>query len=130
MEKTSGVDLDTTVKMIMENEIGIVLLEAGEESLYSVLAEKTTYEDRQGMYGNGYYITYHLYPLMYKNKNMVMTQDLIKCRANAVQNVFTRWNELGYNKRHAKSPFNSKGFSEYLDSIGFTKADYMLLMVE
>lgn len=128
MEKASIIDLDSVVKKIIDNELGIVLLEADEKSLYDVLAKETSYEDRQGMYGDGYHITYHLYPIMYKKSNE--DTKLIRCRANAIHNIFTRWTECGYNKRHAKSPYSCKSFNKYLDGIEFLNADYMLLMVE
>lgn len=130
MEKASKIDLDTTVKKIMDNEMGIVLLEADEKSMYDILAGKTTYSDRQGMYGNGYHITYHLYPIMYINGSNYIDNNLVKARANAIHNIFVRWDELGYNKRHSKSPYGCKAFNKYLDEIGFLKADFMLLMVE
>ena len=130
MEKASKIDLDTTVKKIMYNEMGIVLLEADEKSMYDILAKKSTYNDRQGMYGNGYHIIYHLYPIMYINGSNYINNNLVKVRANAIHNIFVRWDELGYNKRHSNSPYGCKTFNKYLDEIEFLKADFLLLMVE
>lgn len=133
MEKSSKIDLDRAMKLLAENELGILLLEADAKSMYDILAEKSTYEDRQGMYGeiNGTtcHITYHLYPLYYK-KVPIPAQNLINSRVNAIQNVFCRWTAKGYNKHHAKSPYGCKAFNEYLDEIGYNNADYMLLLVE
>ena len=55
---------------MIDSELGFILLEADEKSIYDVLAEKTTWKDRTGMYGNGYHITYHLFPVFYKGYNM------------------------------------------------------------
>lgn len=128
MEKASIIDLDSAVKIIMNNELGILLLEADDKSLYDVLINQTSYEDRQGMYANGYHITYHLYPIMYKKSNE--NKNLTRCRANAIHNIFVRWTKCGYNKRNAKSPFGCKLFNKYLDEIEFLQADYMLMMVK
>lgn len=132
MKKVSILDLDSAVKCIMEQEMGILLLEADEKSMYDVLAEQTSFADRKGMYGNGSSITFHLYPLMYKKnrEDITIVTDLMRSRANAVSNIFKRWTSCGYNKHHAKEPFASKAFNKYLDGIEFNKADYMLLRVE
>jgi hypothetical protein len=128
MAKASMMDCDSIVKDIMENELGIVLLEADGNCLFDVLSEETSYKDRQGMFGNGCQITFHLYPLMYNRADV--ESDLIKCRADAICNIFGRWTSCGYNKHHAKNYFNCKDFNKYLDDIGFLKSDYMLLQVD
>lgn len=130
MDKASKITLDKTVKKMIDSELGFILLEADEKSIYDVLAEKTTWKDRAGMYGNGYHITYHLFPVLYSGKDMDIKSNLAESRMNAVQNIFMRWTEAGYNKRHAKKPFECKAFMKYLDEIEFMKADYMLLMVD
>lgn len=132
MKKVSKMDLETTVKKIVNNELGFLLLEADEKSMYEVPIEGATWKERMGMYGNGENITYHLFPLLYnvKEKNIDIKPDLVESRMNAVNNVFVRWTAAGYNKRHAKSPFGCKAFMKYLDEIEFMKADYMLLLVE
>ena len=61
---------------------------------------------------------------------MNIKSNLAESRMNAVQNIFIRWKEVSYNKRHAKKAFGCKAFMKYLDEIGFMKADYMLLMVD
>lgn len=108
MDKASKITLDKTVKKMIDSELGFILLEADEKSIYDVLAEKTTWKDRAGMYGNGYHITYHLFPVLYSGKDMDIKSNLAESRMNAVQNIFMRWTEAGYNKRHAKKPFGCK----------------------
>lgn len=130
MKKASMIDCDATVKALSENEMGILLLEADKRSPLDILAERTTWEDRQGIFGNGCNVTCHLFPLMYTNESIQLTQNLITARASAIHNIFERWDALGYNKKHSKSPFKSKAFSAYLDEIEFMKADYMWLEVE
>lgn len=76
-----------------------------------------------------------LEPQRPKRKNLqeytlLLIRITVETRMNAIQNLFLRWDTLGYNKRHAKSAFKSKEFGKYLDQIGFYQADYMLLMVD
>ncbi len=132
MKKSSNTNIDDIVKMLIENEMGIVLLERDRDnkSLFDILTKNSNYQEKLGLYGGGHHITYHLYPVMYNGKDEKITQDQVECRANALNNIFTRWSSLGYNKRHSKSSFNSKEFNKYLENINFLKADYMLLMVE
>ena len=49
MDKASKITLDKTVKKMIDSELGFILLEADEKSIYDVLAEKTTWKDRTGM---------------------------------------------------------------------------------
>ena len=129
MNKVSKINLDMAVKKIMASEMGVLLLESDEKSIFDLLAEKSTYKDRQGIFGNGFHITCHLYPLMYKKRDIKITQDLLNIRGSAIYNLFARWDALGHNKRHAKDPFKSNAFQKYLEQIEFLSADYMLLMV-
>ena len=130
MNRTSEIDIDTAAKKLMDNEMGILLLEADEKSYYDLMAEKGTYEDRIGICGGCQDITCQLFPLMYQNRIGSVIQNLSKSRGNAIYHIFNRWTDLGYNKRHAKDPFACEAFLQYLEQIGFTNADYMLLMVK
>jgi len=131
MYKTSEIDLDTTVKALLESELGFLLLQSDSTDIdmYSLLSERSSFEDRQGMFGNDTHVTYHLFPLMY-HKSYENECDYVKARANAIHNVFTRWTDLGYNKHHAKEPYSCKAFIKYIDKLEWNNADYMLLMVE
>lgn len=53
-------------------------------------------------------------------------------RKISLQNIVlsASWTDKGYNKRHAKDPFNCKAFVKYIEKLGWTNADYMLLLVE
>lgn len=127
MDKVSTLDLDSILNKIIDNELGIILLEADVKSIYGVLAKETSYKDRQGLFGSDCHITFHLFPIMYNsNEDTKWT----KCRGNAIDNIFARWTKCGYNKHHAKSPFGCKAFFKYLEKIEFLQADYMLMMVE
>ena len=133
MKKVSEFDCDSTVKNLMDSELGFLLLEADEKNVYDLLLEKElTWEKRIGMFGDGCHITYHLFLLLYNSeeKDINLKPWLVQSRANAVHNIFKRWTDAGYNKRHAKSPYGCKAFQKYLDEIEFMKADYMLLMVD
>lgn len=131
MYKTTELDLNMTVKALCENELGILLLQSdsADVDMYSLLADKCTFEDRQGMYGNDTHITYHLYNLMY-HKLHDNDCGYAVVRANAIHNVFARWTDKGYNKHHAKDAYACKPFIKYLDELNWHEADYMLLMVD
>lgn len=131
MYKTSEVDLDTTVKALLESKLGFLLLQSDsiDIDMYSLLSERSSCEDRQGMFGYDTHVTYHLFPLMY-HKSHENERDYVKARANAIYNVFARWTDMGYNKHHAKEPYSCKAFMKYIDELEWTNADYLLLMVE
>ena len=50
MYKTSELDLNMTVKALLENELGILLLQSdsADVDMYSLLADKCTFRNRQG----------------------------------------------------------------------------------
>lgn len=132
MEKASQISLDMIVKEITENEMGILLLEWDGVNLMDILIKQASYKDRIGIFGDGRNITCHIFPIMYKrypNIDDTLAHDIVDVRFNAVYNLFDRWNALGYNKHHAKSPFGCKAFIEYRKNIGFSEADYLLLLV-
>lgn len=131
MYKESEVNLDEIVKALLESELGFLLLQSDNDckNIYDVLSEKSTYEDRLGMFGYNTHITYHLFPLMYHKSNKTKS-SIIKARANALYNIFARWTDKGYNKRHAKDSFACKAFMKYMHELEWTDADYMLLLVE
>lgn len=131
MYKTSEVDLDRIVKELLESELGFLLLRSDNDckNMYDLLSEKSTYEDRLGMFGYNTHVTYHLFPLMYHKSNETES-NITKVRINALYNIFARWTDKGYNKRHAKDPFACKTFMKYMDGLEWTNADYMLLLVE
>ena len=102
MYKVSEVNADDVVKALLENELGFLLIQSDNDckNMYDVLLEKSTYEDRLGMFGYNTHITYCLFPLMYYKSNKAES-DIVKARANALYNIFARWTDKGYNKRHA-----------------------------
>lgn len=131
MYKVSELNLDDIVKVLLESELGFLLLQAYNEceNMYDVLLEKSAYDDRLGMFGCNTHVTYQLFPLMYHKSNKIES-SIIKARANALYNIFARWTDKGYNKRHAKNPFACKAFMKYMNELEWTNADYMLLLVE
>ena len=130
MYKTSE-DLDTIVKASLESEMGFVLLQSDStgRSIFDLLAEKSSYEERQVMFGANTDVIYHLFPLFYQ-KSHQNDCDYAKSRAVAIQNIFMRYTECGYNKHRAKNPYKCKPFMNYLETIEWSKADYMMLRVE
>lgn len=114
MYKVSEVNLDDVVKTLLESELGFLLIQSDNncKNMYDVLSEKSTYEDRLGMFGYNTHITYHLFPLMYHKSNETES-SIAKARANALHNIFAR-----------------KAFIKYIEELEWTNADYMLLLVE
>lgn len=131
MYKESEVNLDDIVKALLESELGFLLLQSDNDckNMYDLLSEKSTYEDRLRMFGYNTHVTYQLFPLIY-HKSHKNESDIVKARANALYNVFARWTEKGYNKHHAKNPFNCKDFIKYTKELEWTNADYMLLLIK
>ena len=105
MYKESEVNLDDIVKALLESDLGFLLLQSDNDykNMYDLLLEKSTYEDRLGMFGYNTHVTYQLFPLMY-HKSHKSESDIEKARANALYNIFVRWTDKGYNKHRAKSP--------------------------
>lgn len=127
MLQASKITLDEAVEALRANELGILLLHSDARSIFDIIAEKSTYKDRQGMCGVEHDITYHLFPVSYEaNKS---ASDIVQIRNEAIHNIFARWTALGCNKMHAKSPYNSILFMKYLDDIEFTHADFVLMRV-
>lgn len=131
MYKESEVNLDEIVKALLESEFGFLLLQSNNDckNMYDILSEKSTYEDRLGMFGYNTHVTYQLFPLMY-HKSHKNENDIAKARANALYHIFARWTNKGYNKHHAKDPFSCEAFIKYIEKLEWTNADYMLLLVE
>lgn len=131
MYKASEVNSDDIVKALLKSELGFLLLQSNNEckNMYDLLSEKSTYEDRLGVFGYNTHVTYRLFPLMYHKPNE-NESDISKARANALYNIFARWTDKGYNKHHAKSPFGCKAFIKYTEELEWTNADYMLLLIE
>ena len=73
MYKESEVNLDDIVKALLESELGFLLLQSDNncKNMYDVLSEKSTYEDRIGMFGYNTHITYHLFPLTYHTQFII-----------------------------------------------------------
>lgn len=129
MNLTSTTKLDQALKDLVKNEMGIVLLSAdGEnEEDYEKLSEKNHYTETLAGYAGKKLIGYRLYPLNYSHA--LPTPDMIEMRNDAIQNIFARWSHLGHNNSRARDPYTSKKFGDFLDSLQFTKADYLLMRI-
>ena len=131
VHNTSMLNLDQTVEKLLGSELGYLLLKTDGEDFYDILTKNTTYMDRQSMYGNDTHVTYHLFPLLYnKGGDIDLSRGITFARNAAVVNIFNRWTDAGFNRHHAKDPYNCKAFMKYLDENDFTSADYMLMLVQ
>lgn len=129
MHQTSDITFESIIQTLKKEELGFLLLQANQKSMYNILASIVTYKDRQSMFCPNEHIVYHLYPLCY-NKNMKTKDNLAQNRNDAIQTIFARWTNKGYNKHHAKNPYACKNFIKYLNKIKFTQADYMISLCE
>ena len=129
MKSTSTTNLNQALIDMVNSEIGIALLSAdgGNEQIYKKTSEKNHYTERIAGFAGKQLVAYQIYQLNYSCA--IPSADTIEMRNDAIQNIFCRWNALGYNQSHAKNPYNSKNFAEFLDSLEFTKSDYLLLRI-
>ena len=118
-----NVSANEIVKNLLDNEMGVVLV--SESGFLNILASHTTFEDRQVMCGDETSVTYRLFPLLYSGHSEP-TPNLVHSRQKAIFTLFYRWDSLGYNKRHAKDPFNSKAFFSFLEEMDYYGAEYLL----
>lgn len=119
------------ISELTKSELGFVLIQSdtSTDNVFDILADKASYKDRQGLYGNEMHIAYHLFPLMYQ-KNHNNSSYQIEARVAALKNVFSRWTLAGYNKHKAKDPFSCKAFIRYTNDLDWNCADYLLLLVD
>ena len=61
-----------------------------------------------------------------KHKEFQLTQGLLRTRQEASASVFSQWNYWGYNRYHAKAPYNKK-FMEFLEDFNYFEADYVVV---
>ncbi|MCR0531857.1 hypothetical protein MKC55_21140 [[Clostridium] innocuum] len=138
MQKESELNVDTAINKLLNSELGFLLIEKDieNEDIYDVLNKTGIVSDWTQKFvltNNYYHIGFHFFPLLYskiENTDILPSQSLATTRFMAIKNLFFRWTEAGYNKSHAKDPFKSKSFMEYIKKLEFTDADYMLLLVE
>lgn len=72
-----------------------------------------------------------IYPLLYLSdpvKRSWITQlTLTQRRAAAIQLVFERWQQAGFDKHGTKNPYASKTFMEFLTNMGWHQSDYLIV---
>lgn len=130
MYKVTEMNNDEIMWQLIRSELGFILLGEDGADAFSVLAKKWNMERQTTYKWQQISDNVLLFPILYKQDPQPHDfSDLIETRAIAIKTVFARWTAAGYNTRHAKSPFNSKAFSKYLDDIGYREADYLLLLV-
>lgn len=123
----SYIDPVSIVNDIKESKLGAVL---SKTNVFIETMVRNGYDKRIGVWGkdNKEYVTIVIWPLLY-NETELPKDGLIQYRTDAVYTLFKRWTLEGLNKRHAKDPFSSKAFQNYLDDICFNEADFLLLRV-
>ena len=58
--KTSELNVDTTVKLLLDSELGFLLIQSDSPNsdMYDLLSKKYAFVDRQGMFGNNTCLTF------------------------------------------------------------------------
>lgn len=112
---------------VTKDSSGVVLLR-GSNAFIDVLTAGS-FDDRIGFFGHDGSCTVQIYPVYY-----TMTErdnaNLTKCRFCAVDNLYAIWCEfISGRKRNPKDCHKSKAFMGYLSSIEYTKADYVVFLV-
>ncbi len=116
--------------MAPDNKLQAIVVKPEEESLIRILSQYAGGWEKVILLcaNNKDAIPVQIIPVMYANdpKN---TADLSHARAGAVYEMFTRWEQAGFNRYHAKNIFGCKAFMAFLDHIGYLKADYIVFKV-
>lgn len=102
---------ESILKLLDEDVVHIVLLQSEEHSIVPNWSEND----------------YHLYPIHYRSHVGEDDPLVTHNRREAIQHLFNNWTICGFNKHHAKSPFRSKAFFEYLEDINYYQSDYLII---
>jgi len=137
MKNISDITENEIVNELLTNKLGILLLKTTDKNFYNILSRyNSNYNNctsTQNVCANENYVTYLLYPLLYSIEiddfTNEQTQKIVFIRNKAIYDIFLRWTNAGYNKHHAKDPYNCKKFMNYLNNIKFNKADYVLIKI-
>lgn len=129
MKHVEELSIDETIQAIQESGLGFLLLQGESPNMYSILNAHVPYYQSFTLLGTTINASYHLYPLHYQHK-VTETGDIIVSRMHAVWDLFERWTDAGYNKRHAKKPYGCKTFMNWLEEQDYFQADYLLLLIE
>lgn len=128
MLKASTISIDQIKTLLMNNNLGILLVENDGPSIVSTLldAVNNNFAARIGITSAENDITVHIIPVNYCHD---IEDWLTEERSASVYILFKRWTAAGLNKHHSKSPFGCKAFQEYLKKIEYVQSDYVIVLV-
>lgn len=66
-------------------------------------------------------------PIFYHH-NDLSDMSMVNRRSDAIHELFSEWTHAGFNKHHARSPYGSKPFQAFLDTLDYINGDYLILV--
>lgn len=117
------------VKRIMDSSLKALYLKEGCDCVVDFLTGIKTSEDKLGVVSERLRCVCQIYPVFYVNQ-LKSDYELVECRNEIYHVLFSRWNSLGFNRYHAKDPFNCASFNRYISNEGLLECDYVVLLVE
>ncbi len=124
MLKTSTAKKDI-IESLLKSELGFVLLKSDGTSIYDSMLSESLFKEKLNMKTDNLSIDYLLFFLRYTS---TISEDfsLSFSRSKAVLELFKRWDKAGYNLHKSSTPYGCKTFIQYLDSIEYLEADYII----
>lgn len=112
---------------VTKDSSGVVLLRGSNAFIDALTAG--AFDDRIGVFGHDGSCTVQIYPVYYTMRERD-NANLTECRFTAVYNLYAIWCEfISDRKRNPKDCHKSKEFIEYRNRIEYTKADYVVFLV-
>lgn len=128
MKQISTLDANNIVQYLDASELVFFLAtkDTEQKTIVDLLRDGLSCHDNISVYDdNGMAVKISIFLLGYNYpfKGINITVERLK----AVNLVFKYWKEIGKNKSRTKDPYNCREFMQYLDSINFRKADYLII---
>lgn len=122
--------MDTLISLLEEDEINCVVLTEQSDWIKNSSEDNVTYKDACEIYGKEKRASVYLYALHYSDeKKNHITQELVDCRYNCIQNIYYRWCKVvGRTPNEDEGWFKSKSFDDYLDYIGYYGSNYVVML--
>lgn len=128
MKKVSTLEMNNMIQYLESSELVFFLAtkDTEQKTIVDLLREHVSscHDNIQIIDDNGMAVKISIFLLGY---NYNFGNDTALERHEAVKLVFKYWKEIGKNKARTKDPYKCREFMQYLDTINFTKADYLII---
>ena len=117
------------VEELVNSAYGIISLNEKNPLIEKLLNQSYETENVGCFYGenNSKQVTCRIFKVDYQGQT---SYDMVKARNDAAYYAFARWDALGFNKRHAKSPYKSKSFMNMYREVCPMDSYYLLVSME